>query len=241
MAPARLLAGDFHQPPPTKKSPATPKRDNLSEDVKSPSTSAFEWQKSMVLTQDAASGERTVQLEGQTVMVHRSGKFVELTDQQKKQWNVIEWTNLPEGRHTVLGCETLVAKFEKPRESGQKPATTQPGAKNTQQGPKMGELKNFLAMRDVNLKDGDFQVLGQRLIYDILSDTPEKKKDRILIYGYMPGEAKTLAQIVDVDPKTGRMQQQQSEEITWIREWDRLTNTQTSSIDTKGVNATGGR
>jgi hypothetical protein len=221
-----MLVGDFRQPPPVKKAPAT--ESDMTppvEDVQRPSASAFEWQKRMTLTQHD-DGERTVQLEGDVVLVHRSGLQVELTDQQKKQWSVADWHDLRPGRHIVLGCDDLQAAFDKPAEKGK------PAADPTQQGPRVGNLRNFQALKDVNLKDGQFQVLGQRLIYDV-RDKDGKMVDVVKIFGYMEGQKKTLAQIISANPQTGRMQQQQAPEITW--------NRKDNSIETKDVNVVGGR
>ena len=222
-----LLVGDFRQPPPAKKTPVNESENNgpPMEDVQRPSASAFEWKKRMTLTQHD-DGQRTVQLEGEVVLVHRSGLQLELTDQQKKQWSVAEWHDLRPGRHIVLGCENLQAAFDKPTEKGQ-PATDQ-----AQQGPRVGNLRNFQALQDVNLKDGTFQVLGQRLIYDV-KDAEGKVVDVVKIFGYLEGQRKTLAQIISADPKTGRLQQQQAPEITW--------NRKDNSIETKNVSAVGGR
>ena len=96
----------------------------------------------------------------------------------------------------------------------------------------MGNLRNFQAWQDVNLKDGTFQVLGQRLIYDV-KDTDGKVVDVVKIFGYLEGQKKTLAQIISADPRTGRLQQQQAPEITW--------NRKDNSIETKNVSAVGGR
>jgi lipopolysaccharide export system protein LptA len=221
-----MLVGDFRQPPPAKKAVAaendvTPPM----EDVQRPSASAFEWQKRMTLTQHD-DGERTVQLEGDVVLVHRSGLQVELTDQQKKQWSVADWHDLRPGRHIVLGCDTLAAAFDKPTDKGKVVADPM------QQGPRVGNLRNFQALKDVNLKDGQFQVLGQRLIYDV-KDTDGKMVDVVKIFGYMEGQKKTLAQIISANPQTGRMQQQQAPEITW--------NRKDNSIETTDVSAVGGR
>ncbi len=224
-----MLAGDFRQPPPAKKTPANPESEGENgppvEDVQRPSASAFEWQRGMTLTQ-LPDGQRTVLLEGDVVLVHRSGKELELTDEQKKQWNVIDWQDLRPGRHIVLGCDNLQAAFDKPAEKGQ-PTTAQ-----AEQGPRVGNLRNFQAWQDVNLKDGNFQVLGQRLIYDV-KDKDGKVVDVVKIFGYLEGQKKTLAQIISANPRTGRMQQQQAPEITW--------NRKDNSIETKDVNAVGGR
>ena len=224
-----MLAGDFRQPPPSKKAPVVESENGPPmEDVQRPSASAFEWQKGMTLTQ-LEDGQRTVLLEGEVVLVHRSGKELELTEQQKKQWSVIDWKDLRPGRHIVLGCDNLQAAFDKPTEKGQ---ATQPTTDQAQQGPRVGNLRNFQAWQDVNLKDGTFQVLGQRLIYDV-KDTDGKVVDVVKIFGYLEGQKKTLAQIISADPRTGRLQQQQAPEITW--------NRKDNSIETKNVSAVGGR
>jgi lipopolysaccharide export system protein LptA len=226
-----MLVGDFRQPPPAKKAPVNSANEGEGappiEDIQSPSASAFEWQKRMTLTQ-RDDGERTVQLDGDVVLVHRSGKELELTDEQKKQWSVADWHDLRPGRHIVLGCDTLQAAFDKPAEKGK------PAADQDQQGPRVGNLRNFQALKDVNLKDETLkaQVLGQRVIYDF-KDRDGKIVDVVKIFGYMEGEKKTLAQIVSANPQTGKMQQQQAPEIIW--------NRRDNSIETKDVNAVGGR
>jgi lipopolysaccharide export system protein LptA len=228
-----MLAGDFRQPPPTTQKAAVKESEDAMpvEDVQRPSASAFEWHKRMTLTQ-LDDGQRTVLLEGDVVLVHRSGKEVELTDPQKKQWNVMDWQDLRPGRHIVLGCDNLQAAFDKPAEKGQtsQPSTDQ--SQQQQQGPRVGNLRNFQAWQGVNLKDGTFQVLGQRLIYDV-KDADGKVVDVVKIFGYLEGQKKTLAQIISADPRTGRLQQQQAPEITW--------NRKDNSIETKNVSVVGGR
>jgi hypothetical protein len=240
-----MLVGDFKQPPAMKKPQTqTSSGDALSLDaqsLQSPSASAFAWQRRMKLTQVVSTdaredGKRVVVMDGDVALIHHSGLQLELTDNERKKWNVIQWQKLPEGRHIVLGCDNLEATFDK---AVDKSPTTQPDL--AQQGPRMGHLRNFHAVKDVNLKDGQLQVLGQRLLYDV-RDKDGDELDVAQIFGYEENQrTRTLAQIISVNPKTGRMQQQQAPEILWERRRDAATGKFTDKITTSDVSAVGGR
>ena len=112
-----MLVGDFRQPLLAKK--AVVNEGDMAapvQDVQRPSASAFR----VAEADDAHAARRRrvgmVQLEGDVVLVHRSGLQLELTDEQKKQWSVADWHDLRPGRHIVLGCGTLQAAFDKPAE-----------------------------------------------------------------------------------------------------------------------------
>lgn len=198
--------------------PPDAKADNsmTGSNMESPSLSAFEWQKLMTLSQD----NRTVLLEGQVQMHHYSGKFMKLSDKQRTEWNVADWGQIADGRQTILGCQKLLASFDAP------PKNDKPALQDGTTGPRLGAMRSFQATEDVNLSDGPYRVLGQRLIYD----GPTKM---LRVFGYLQGQREALAQIVHSDEKTGRVNQHQGPEVIW--------NTQTNEIEARKVRGSGGR
>jgi hypothetical protein len=118
--------------------------------------------------------------------------------------------DLPDGRKTMLTCGEMMAKFGAPVDKPAKAATTKPGGTKPpapttkpaattkpattqpadlwEAGPKLGPLELFKATRDVNLKDGPQQVLGQRLIYD-------RARRVAIVWGWLVGQPKANAVI----------------------------------------------
>ena len=84
--------------------------DGIMPAVGHPSQSAFEWSKSMRLSQ----AERMVTLDGGVTMVYRTGDQILLTNKLNVPRD--EWGRLPEGRKTILKCGNMIAKFGAPVE-----------------------------------------------------------------------------------------------------------------------------
>lgn len=181
--------------------------------VDRPSQTAFEWKKSMEMSQ----AERVVTLERGVTMVHRSGDQILLA----RKLNVPRdtWGVLPEGRKTILKCGSMMAKFGEPEE---KP-TTRPGEAQSARsggdplgrGPTLGPLDLFSAKRDVNLKDGPRQVLAQRLIYN-------RAKDLAVVWGFLEGKPPAKASIIVEQPEQGRAQTWSSPKLIWYRQDNRI-------------------
>ena len=231
-----MLTEDYNKP---RKAPAAaaPKDDTsplvAKSMILSPSRSAFEWSNLMQLSQ-ASDKSSTVQLDGDVLMVHISGDQLNLPDAEKKLLNVPQWGDLPAGRHTVLACKNMVAEFDKPEKPaatskpdgvGTSAATSRPAGEMAQLGMEVGRMRSFMALGDVNLKDGVYQMLGKRLLFD-------GAEDQVTVYGYMEGERKMLAQLIQTDPDKGP-RVQEGEVIKW--------NVKTDSFTIQGGRITGGK
>ncbi|HEU00851.1 MAG TPA: hypothetical protein ENH89_10950 [Aurantimonas coralicida] len=132
-----------------------------------PNQTGFRWTRIMVLDQES----RSVELQGDVRMVHRSGKEV----LRLAGIDAPEWDRLIEGRRTLLHCQRLDAAFGPPDEDDAAEAATTRRADKYDVGPRLGPLEIFIATGDVNLSDrlegGTMQVLGQRLRYNRLDGT----------------------------------------------------------------------
>ena len=139
-----------------------------------PNQTGFRWTRIMVLDQES----RSVQLEGEVRMVHRSGKEV----LRLAGIDAPEWDRLTEGRRTLLHCQRLDAQFGPPDEDEDAEAAAAGPTDKYDVGPRLGSLEVFIATRDVNLSDrlegGTMQVLGQRLRYNRVDGT-------VVVWGFM--------------------------------------------------------
>ena len=219
-----MLAEDYRPPQPSGKAPAATARagDPLSGNVESPSQTAFRWDKSLVYMQE----QRSVSMEGNVLMVHRSGDKVVLADQVNRP----AWPQpLPSGRRSEIACERLLARFGEPPKTP-KPATrpatatapstapaTRP-ADDLDLGPRLGPLKLFHATGQVNMRDGNRQILAQRLVYDRSTEL-----DLAVIWGYLPGQQEADATIYEEDPDKGTSRSWSSPKIIWDRKNDTIT------------------
>ena len=178
-----------------------------------PSQSAFEWKKSMELSQ----AERVVTLNGGVTMVNRSADQILLSNKLNVPRDT--WGKLPAGRKTILKCGGMMAKFGAPADK----ATTSPAAKTPRrlggdplgQGPTMGPLDLFSASGNVNLKDGPRQVLAQRIIYN-------GEKDLAVIWGYLPNQPRAKASLIYEQADLGRTQTWSSPKLIWYRQDNRI-------------------
>jgi len=232
-----MLAEDYNKPkapaataPKDEDSPLAGKRMILS-----PSRSAFAWSNLMQLSQ-AADKSSTVQLDGDVLMVHHSGDQLDIPEQDKRDLNVPDWGKLPAGRHSVLACKNMLVEFGKPEKpaAASKPAaaektrtTSRPADETAQMGMEVGRLQGFKAVGDVSLTEGEYKLVGQRLIFDGKDD-----QDLVTVYGYMEGERKMLAQLTQTDPVKGP-RTQEGEVIKW--------NVKTDSFSIQGGRITGGK
>jgi lipopolysaccharide export system protein LptA len=181
--------------------------DQESAKIERPHQTYFEWDKQMQLSQN----ERRVFLDGDVSMVHHSGQFVVGAD----ELNVPDWGKLSGGRMTTLGCDKLMAEFDEPDE----PARADAAAGDPwETGPRLGPLKLVSATgaRDslVTLKDGDWTVVGRRLVFD-------RVKDIAVIWGFLEGNAPADARISQRLSAT-RQRTTRSPKIVWHRRTDRV-------------------
>jgi hypothetical protein len=183
--PGSLLVEDYRAP-----SDVAADEDNR---ARSPSQSAFKWTRQMHLQQR----ERRVELQGKVQMVHRSGTEVVRVEGLKTP----EWGELSKGRRTLLHCRQMEARFGEPAPREEDPDDKPSGKYDV--GPRLGPLEIFAANGNVNLVDGlaggDMQVLGQRLHYD-------RRKNKAVVWGFVPGQPVTDAQLVYEQKTTGRSQ-----------------------------------
>ena len=206
--PGTLVAEDYRLPA---KPTTQPARSEVGQSaaLRGPSQTAFAWKKSMRLSQT----ERVAVLDKDVTMVHRSGNQIVMADKLRVPYSIAD---LPDGRKTMLTCGEMMAKFGEPDDKPAKGATTKPAGKKPpapatkpaattkpattqpadlwEAGPKLGPLELFQATRDVNLKDGPQQVLGQKLIYD-------RARHVAIVWGWLPGQKKANAVIYYETPQ----------------------------------------
>jgi len=214
-----MLSEDYRPPQPKSKSAARTARpdDALSGNVDSPSQTAFRWAKSLCYMQE----QRSINMDGDVLMVHRSGDQVVLADQVNRP----DWPQpLPAGRRSEITCDRLLARFAEPPKPATRPATkpasrpaTAP-ADDLDLGPRLGPLKLFHATGQVNMRDGTRQVLAQRLVYDRSTEL-----DLAIIWGYLPGQPEADAHIYEEDPDKGTSRSWSSPKIIWDRKNDTIT------------------
>ena len=145
-----------------------------------PSQSVFQWSKRMKLDQEG----RTVQLNGDVQMVHRSGNKV--LREVIKDLRVPSWGRLDDGRHTTLHCQALTAQFGEATEAeAAEPADPDKPSGKYEVGPRIGPLELLTANHQVNLTDelgkGTVQVLAERMRY-------AKTTGTVQAWGFMEGE-----------------------------------------------------
>ncbi|MBL7221193.1 MAG: LPS export ABC transporter periplasmic protein LptC [Phycisphaerae bacterium] len=196
----RMIAEDYRKPLP--KAPADA---GDTQSIERPMLTVFQWKDSMELSQK----ERVVIMKGKVAMVHRSGAFVlpMIKDLKVPDYG----KNVPPGRKTNLRCDEMLARFDPPKVI--KATTTQPATRPADPfdvGPKVGALKFFNATGNVNLTDGNKQVVGQRLIYS-------RTKELLQVFGYLPNQPKADALIIDKDPKKSTEKVVKSPRILWYR------------------------
>ncbi|MDP6543851.1 MAG: LptA/OstA family protein [Phycisphaerae bacterium] len=198
--PGRMIAEDYRKPLPKAQADA-----GNTQSIERPMLTVFDWKDSMELSQK----ERVVIMKGGVAMVHRSGAFVMPMIKGLKTPDYGK--NIPPGRKTNLRCNEMLARFDPPKAI--KATTTQPTtgpADPFDVGPKIGPLKFFDATGDVNLTDGDKQVVGQRLIYS-------RTKELIQVHGHLPNQPKADAVIIDKDLKNNTEKVIKSPKILWWR------------------------
>ncbi len=183
--------------------------DGLVAAVGRPSQSAFEWHRSMQLSQR----ERLVVLDGKVKMVHKSGRKIVLADRMNVPRE--RWGTLQEGRKTILACGNMMVKFGPGEEGGSESPPAAGADVLAAGGPDLGPIELFSASTDVNLRDGPRQVLAQRLIYN-------RMKDLAVIWGFLDGKPPANAMVVYEDPATGRSQSWSSPKIIWYRRNNRI-------------------
>jgi len=190
-----------------KKRPKTrPKDAPVADAIRRPWQTLFTWSKYMEMLQD----QRKVFMDGNVVMVHRSGQQIV----KAKALKLPPWPKtLPVGRSTRLTCEKLMAKFAPP----DKKLERKPKAGELT-GPRVGPPEMFSATRNVNLSDGVKQVrtvIAQRLYYYRKTDVAE-------IFGFMPNEPVANAMVSLEDKTAGTSQEVTSPKILWYRATNRI-------------------
>lgn len=226
-----FLAEDYRPPQAVKDA------NSANENISHPNQTAFEWHTLMTFSmgskEAAGPRESTVTMEGKVMMNHHSGKYVI----QPQGVKLPAWGDLADGRITKLSCDKMIAKFGPAKQSAPRPASqpdSQPGspalagqpasdptskpATDWLTGPQVGNLEQFVALRDVNMEDGvrqKRQILAQRLVYDHTVDG--KLVDVMQIFGYLENRAPSDARLISEDLDLGKSETVQSPKITWYR------------------------
>jgi len=215
-----LLAEDYR--PPQVAAGKTDQASEMSEGLQRPSQTVFEWSRSMQLSQE----RRLVVMDGGVGMVHRSGEQVVLTAQERKELNVPPWGELASGRKSVLVCGKLMARFNPPDKEPAAPATAP--SDYLQPGPRLGQLELFSATEKVNLKDGRWRVLGQRLLY-------HRPHGLAVVWGFLEGEPLANAIAMEEDPEMGTLRQVSSPKIHCYLEHGQITKAKAQKVTGAGV------
>jgi hypothetical protein len=194
-----MLAEDYRKPAPKTQADASD-----TQRIERPMLTLFKWDKSMELSQK----ERVVIMKGGVQMMHRSGAFVmsEIRDLKVPDYG----KNVPAGRKTSLRCDEMKAIFEPPKKTQETKTPTSGPSDPLAVGPKIGALKLFNATGKVNLTDGGKQLVGQRLLYSRLQEL-------VQVYGYLEGQPKADAMIIDKDPIRRTEKIIRSPKILWWR------------------------
>jgi lipopolysaccharide export system protein LptA len=209
-----MLAEDYRKPAPKTKAAA-----DDTQRMERPMLTLFKWDDSMELSQK----ERVVIMKGKVEMMHRSGKFVLSRIQGLKVPDYGK--EVPLGRKTTLHCDEMLSRFDPPKETKKTKKTKEtkktkktPSAKQPTTGPsdaldvgpKIGALKLFNAIGNVNLTDGGKQIVGQRLLYS-------RDTELVQVYGYLPDQPKADAMIIDKDRVRNTEKIVKSPKILWWR------------------------
>ncbi len=193
--PGWLLLEDYRQPKP----PAAGERRTMlpSEDVDRPSQTLFRWSKSMSMQESGK--EFVVSMAGKVMMMHRTGS--ELV--RKAKLPVRAWPALASGRHTVLNCGNLTARFAR--------AAPAPAPEAGADGPRIGRLQMFDANTSVNLFDRAerVEVLCDRILY-------QRTRDVAII----DGAAGTSAAVTYLDKRENLPNTLRAPRIIWYPKTD---------------------
>lgn len=223
--PGSLVSEDYR--PPRKRTPGrgTDPASAMA-NMERPAQTLFQWKESMKMSQH----ERRVDLEGDVMMVNRSGDKILLVG----GLNIPPMPGkLPAGRITAMTCQNLRAQFGEPEPEKRVKKTVTPttvrvkdAATKTKKrvryfdmGPRLGPLDLFNAAGKVNLKDGPRQLIGERLLYD-------REKDTATIWGNVPGQPTANASLFYEDPGTQQSQSWSSPKIIWHRKDNRIETEQ---------------
>ena len=197
LCPGTMFVEDYRPPRPSKESD---RRDDttIAGRVERPSQTYIEWKQRMEFMQT----NRLAIVEGDVIMMHRSGKQVVL----RERLNVPDWPTLTEGRRSDLRCGKLMAQFAEPEPS----ASTRPSSDDDPlgAGARVGPLEMFKATRHVTLKDSGREVTAQRVVYD-------RGGDFARIWGYLEGRPRAIATLTYVDDK-GRAQTVRGSDFTFF-------------------------
>ncbi|MFP4432921.1 MAG: hypothetical protein ACLFTN_00510 [Phycisphaerae bacterium] len=168
----------------------------------SPSQTAFEWDKSMSLSQD----DLTVIMEGDVGVVHRSGKNVVLTKGLKVPFVMAD---APAGRETILGCDWLTATFSQPADANDVSRTKGEEGKADGVFGLSGRLDRFAARRGVTLRDGRARVDDCELL------TYDRVEDLVVLDGSLGDERRGGNVYLRYRDRNGGLQQKSASRIIW--------------------------
>jgi hypothetical protein len=98
-----------------------------------------------------------------------------------------------------LSCGKLVARFDDPEDTGT-------DSKDMDPQSRVGRLRLFSATRDVNLTDGQYRLVGQRLIY-------HRTEGLAVLWGFLEGQPETRAYVYEENPLTHRVRSISSPKI----------------------------
>ena len=158
IGPGNLVVEDYHSPESNRSA-----GQDLTDGVKSPSQTVFEWQESMQLL----GQERSVVMKQDVHMVHRSGDKIVASEAELALLNVPAWPRpLPTGRESDLWCDNLLVRFAPPPPPEQ--GEVQPDDMTDVEGiaERVGPLDLFTGRGTVSLEDGPWLVQGHELIYE---------------------------------------------------------------------------
>lgn len=187
-----------------------------SQRIERPNQTLFEWDKRMQMDQ----ARRSVFLDGNVSMVHRSGKQLAGVD----KLNVPPWPELGEGKKTAVACEKLVAQFAE-ADKTQAEKTDDKATGLLESGPRLGALTMVSATgwadRMVTLEDGQWQVVGKRLLFD-------RDQDIAVVWGFLEGDRPADARVLQ-RVSFNRARTWTFPKVTWYRTTNRVVGEKVGS------------
>jgi hypothetical protein len=204
-----MLAEDYRAPTPDMLAQAA-KRQGMG--LTRPQQTTFWWDDSLSL----ALRDRSAVYEGNVVMVHHAGQYVDANGLR-----VPPWPQLKAGQAVRLSSRTLVATF------AQADPNSAAGNMGVEGGPNMGELTLVNALGDVAVEEGvrkKRSAVGQCMEYRKYDDDPARTPiDRIRIFGSLPNQPKANAVLTIRDLDSGKQEPPvRSPTITWFMGSDRV-------------------
>lgn len=191
-----------------------------------------------------APRKSTITLVGNAQMSHLTGDKVIV----KGDLKVPAWPKFTDGRKSRLDCQQMIATFGQPADDPRKvSATSKPTTQDAsllEGGVKLGEMEQFVAIRDVVMDDGPMQVQAQQVEYKKAPPPTRPNQeafDSLNIYGYVGDEKPTKASLHIEDPKTNQSQHIESPIIRCLLREDAKKNKQIYQVKTEEARGSGAR